>query len=37
MNRLKSLTLSRLFEIARVLVRFDQVATIIANANHGIM
>jgi hypothetical protein len=28
---------SRLLEIARVFVRFDQVARIIVNANHGIM
>jgi hypothetical protein len=27
----------RLFEIARVLVRFDHVASIIINANHGTM
>ena len=27
----------RLFEIARVLVRFDHVASVIVNANHGIM
>jgi len=26
-----------LFEIARVLVRFDHVARLIAKANHGIM
>jgi hypothetical protein len=28
---------SRLFEIARVLVRFDHVASVIVNANHCIM
>jgi hypothetical protein len=28
---------SRLFEIAGVLVRFNQVATFIVNANHSIM
>jgi hypothetical protein len=28
---------SPLFELARVLVRFDHVASIIVNANHGIM
>jgi hypothetical protein len=28
---------SPLFEIARVLVRLDQVARVIVNANHGIM
>jgi hypothetical protein len=27
---------SRLFEIARVLVRFDHVANVIVNANHKI-
>ena len=27
----------RFFEIARVLVRFDQAASIIVNANHRIM
>jgi hypothetical protein len=26
-----------LFEIARMLVRFDQVASLIVNANHGIV
>jgi hypothetical protein len=28
---------SRLFELARVLVRFDHVASVIVKANHGIM
>jgi len=28
---------SRLFEIARVLLRFDHVAHFVVNANHGIM
>jgi len=28
---------SKLFEIAPVLVRFDEVASAIVNANHGIM
>jgi hypothetical protein len=28
---------SLLFELARVLVRFDQVARFIVNANHGIV
>ena len=28
---------SRLFELTRVLVRFDQVARIIVNANHSIV
>ena len=28
---------SRLFEIARVLVRFDYIASFIANANHSIV
>jgi hypothetical protein len=28
---------SPLFEIARLLVRFDHVASFIVNANHGIM
>jgi hypothetical protein len=28
---------SPLFEIARLLVRFKQVARVIANANHGVM
>ena len=28
---------SPLFEIARLLVRFDHLASIIVNANHGIM
>jgi hypothetical protein len=27
----------RLFELARVLVRFDDIASFIVNANHGIM
>jgi hypothetical protein len=27
----------RVFEIARVLVRFDHVASFIVNANHGVM
>ena len=27
----------RLFELARVLVRFDHVAGVMVNANHGIM
>jgi hypothetical protein len=29
--------LSKLFEIARVLVRFDHVASFIVNANHSIV
>jgi hypothetical protein len=28
---------SPLFELARVLVSFDHIASIIVNANHGIM
>jgi hypothetical protein len=33
----KKFTASPLFEIARVLVRFDHVASVIVNANHSIM
>jgi hypothetical protein len=32
-----TLTRSRLFEIALVLVRFDHIASIIINANHSIV
>ena len=30
-------TRSAVFEIARVLVRFDHIASIIVNVNHGVM
>jgi len=32
-----ALVISPLFEIARVLVRLDHVASRIANANHGVI
>jgi hypothetical protein len=37
MWRLFVLRALRLFEIARVLVRFDHVANMIIHANHGMM
>jgi hypothetical protein len=37
MDAQADLDTSRLFEIARVLVRFNHVASFIVNANHGVM